>query len=92
MQEYELAVRAFMKARMIRESSIGDENIENAITFNNLGCALHQNGNLFAAENCYMFAITILDIHLGTMHAMTMNVNVNYDIVGKTQSIKTKSK
>lgn len=41
MQEYELAVRAFMKARMIRESSIGDENIENAITFNNLGCALH---------------------------------------------------
>ncbi|CAD8168648.1 unnamed protein product [Paramecium pentaurelia] len=77
MQEYELAVRAFMKARMIRESSIGDENIENAITFNNLGCALHQNGNLFAAENCYMFAITLLDIHLGTMHAMTMNVKRN---------------
>ncbi|CAD8150037.1 unnamed protein product [Paramecium octaurelia] len=77
MQEYELAVRAFMKARMIRESSIGDENIENAITLNNLGCALHQNGNLFAAENCYMFAITLLDIHLGTMHAMTMNVKRN---------------
>ncbi|CAK69928.1 unnamed protein product (macronuclear) [Paramecium tetraurelia] len=71
MQEYELGTR------MIRESSIGDENIENAITLNNLGCALHQNGNLFAAENCYMFAITILDIHLGTMHAMTMNVKRN---------------
>ncbi|CAD8081559.1 unnamed protein product [Paramecium sonneborni] len=77
MQEYELAVRAFMKARIIRESSIGDENIENAITFNNLGCALHQNGNLFAAENCYIFAITILEIHLGTMNAMTMNVKRN---------------
>lgn len=30
-----------MKARTIRENAIGDENIENAITFNNLGCALH---------------------------------------------------
>lgn len=41
MEEYELSARAFMKARILRENSIGDENIENAIIFNNLGCALH---------------------------------------------------
>lgn len=63
-----------MKARILRENSIGDENIENAIIFNNLGCALHQNGDLFAAENCYIFAIALFDIHMGPMDAMTMTV------------------
>lgn len=41
MQEYELSVRAFTRARALREAAIGDENIENGLTFNNLGCALH---------------------------------------------------
>lgn len=41
MEEYELSVRAFTKARMIREACIGDDNIENGLIFNNLGCALH---------------------------------------------------
>ena len=36
--------------------------------------SLHQNGDLFAAENCYIFAIALFDIHMGPMDAMTMTV------------------
>lgn len=41
LKEYELALRAFMKAKELRENSIGSENIENAVIYNNMGCCMH---------------------------------------------------
>ena len=37
-EEYELATRAYLKAREIRESLLGIESVDTATVFNNLGC------------------------------------------------------
>lgn len=75
--EYELAARAFIKAREIRESFLGDENVENGLIFNNLGCALHQLGEYFSAETCYLFAVTLFEMHFGPIHEITLTAKRN---------------
>ena len=39
MEEYVLALRCFLKARNLRESLIGEDTIDTASVYNNLGCA-----------------------------------------------------
>ena len=56
----------------MRNESIGSENIENAIIYNNLGCCLHQMSEFFQAEVCYEFALALFDLHLGVYHESTM--------------------
>lgn len=41
MQEYEFAIRCFLKARERRECTIGGDNVETASTYNNLGCCFN---------------------------------------------------
>lgn len=39
MEEYELSIRALLKAKLIREELLGVESIESALIYNNLGCS-----------------------------------------------------
>ena len=77
MKEYELALRAFMRAKELRENSIGTENIENAVIYNNMGCCMHQMGKFFDAETCYLFSEALFEMHLGCFHDRTTNVKRN---------------
>jgi tetratricopeptide (TPR) repeat protein len=38
MEEYELSLRCFLKAREIREKFVGEDTVDTATVYNNLGC------------------------------------------------------
>lgn len=40
MEEYELSLRCFLKAREIREKLHGVEHVDTAASYNNLGCCM----------------------------------------------------
>jgi tetratricopeptide (TPR) repeat protein len=60
-EEYELALRTFLKAREIREKLLGVEHVDTATTFNNLGCCMFMLDRYQEATAYYTISQTIYE-------------------------------
>ncbi|KAL4463410.1 hypothetical protein ABPG72_017131 [Tetrahymena utriculariae] len=76
-EEYNLALRSFLKAREIRELSIGADNMETATIYNNLGCCMLKLNRNLEAITYFEIAYAIFDLELGQFHIRTSTVQRN---------------
>lgn len=81
--EYELAARCFLKAKEIREKSIGPDTADTASVYNNLGCCLIKLERNAEAFKLLRLAETIFQAELGTFHERTLTAKRN-----KTKSVR----
>jgi len=58
-------LRSYLKAREIREVSIGGDNIETATVYNNLGCCMLKLNRNLEASSYFEIAEAIFDLELG---------------------------
>ena len=96
MKEYEWALRAFEKAKIIREENIGGDTIDTATVYNNLGVVAFCLESYLPANGYFMMAYEIYKNLLGINHMRTMlvkknliklrNLNFNKDVDFKTLS------
>eukprot|EP00929_Paragymnodinium_shiwhaense_P026851 TRINITY_DN15875_c1_g1_i1.p1 TRINITY_DN15875_c1_g1~~TRINITY_DN15875_c1_g1_i1.p1 ORF type:complete len:997 (-),score=228.43 TRINITY_DN15875_c1_g1_i1:403-3393(-) len=73
----DVAARSLIRARKIREKTIGGDTIETATTYNNLACCLHALGRLVEANILLQLASEILTALAGDTHPRTQAVMRN---------------
>ena len=78
MEEYELALRCFLRARELREGAIGGDNMESATVYNNIGCCMLKLGRGLEAATYFELAYAIFDLEIGQFHVRTSTVARNY--------------
>ena len=83
MEEYELASRAFLKAREIRESVLGLEHVQTASVFNNLACCYFMLQRSQEALGYIEIAEVVLDTELGAHHERTMTSRNNFKKISR---------
>lgn len=76
-EEYELATRAFLKAREIREPLLGIESVDTATTMNNLGCCFFMLDRNKEALSYFKICYAIFQAELGTFHERTQTAFSN---------------
>ena len=96
MQEYEWALRAYEKAKMVREEIIGGDTIDTATIYNNLGVVAYCLESYLPANGYFMMAYEIYKNLEGINHMRTIlikenlqklrNLNYNKDVEFKTLS------
>ena len=96
MQEYEWALRAYQKAKMIREEIIGGDTIDTATIYNNLGVVAFCLESYMPANGYFMMAYEIYKNLEGINNMRTLlikenlqklrNLNYNRDVDFKTLS------
>ena len=96
MKEYEWALRCYIKAKMIREETIGGDTIDTATIYNNLGVAAFCLESYLPANGYFMMAYEIYKNLMGINHMRTIiikenlsklkNMNFNKDVEFKTLS------
>lgn len=59
MEEYELSLRCFLKARELREKFIGEDTVDTATVYNNLGCCFMTLGRNREAMGYFKIAAAI---------------------------------
>lgn len=70
-EEYEMALRCFLKSREVRESLYGIEHTDTACTFNNLGCCMHMLERNHEALAYFKLAEAVFEAELGPYHNRT---------------------
>ncbi|CAD8089476.1 unnamed protein product [Paramecium primaurelia] len=78
-EEYDWALRAFLKAREYRENSIGVDTVDTATVYNNLGCCMYMLERNKESYGYFKLAHAILESQLGQFHPRTLTAarNIN---------------
>ena len=77
LQEYNWALRSFLKAKKIREETIGGEAPDTAATYNNLGVVAYCMESYLPAKGFFKLAYEIYKSLLGLTHPRTMLIKSN---------------
>ena len=77
LQEYDWALRSFLKAKNIREETIGGETPDTASTYNNLGVVAYYMESYLPAKGYFKLAYKIKKKILGLTHPRTMLIKSN---------------
>ena len=77
LQEYNWALRCFLKAKKIREETIGAETPDTAATYNNLGVVAYCMESYLPAKGFFKLAYEIYKSLLGLTHPRTMLIKSN---------------
>jgi tetratricopeptide (TPR) repeat protein len=77
LQEYDWALRSFLKAKIVRESTIGGEAPDTASTYNNLGVVAYYLESYLPAKGYFQLAYEIYKKLLGLTHPRTMMIRSN---------------
>ena len=76
-QEFEWALRAYVKAKLIREDTIGGDTIDTATIYNNLGVVAYCMESYLPANGYFNLAYEIYKNHFGVNHPRTILVKGN---------------
>ena len=97
MQEFEWALRAYVKAKIIREYTIGGDTVDTATIYNNLGVVAYCMESYLPANGYFQLAYEIYKNLFGINHPRTMlikgnitrlnHLNYNKEIQFKTLSL-----
>ena len=97
MQEFEWDLRAYLKAKIIREDTIGGDTIDTATIYNNLGVCAYCMESYLPANGYFQLAYEIYKKIFGINHPRTLlikgnltklnNLSMNKDIQFKSLSI-----
>ena len=77
LQEYDWALRSFLKAKKIREETIGGKTPDTASTYNNLGVVAYYMESYLPAKGYFKLAYEIYKKILGLTHPRTMLIKSN---------------
>ena len=77
LQEYNWALRSFLKAKKIREETIGGETPDTASTYNNLGVVAYCMESYLPAKGFFKLAYEIYKALLGLTHPRTLLIKSN---------------
>ena len=77
LREYEWAFRCFLKAKDIRENSIGGDSPDTASVYNNLGVCSYYMQAFYPAKAYFQVAYEIYKQTLGTFHQRTLLIKQN---------------
>ena len=77
LQEYNWALRCFLKAKKIREETIGGETPDTAATYNNLGVVAYCMESYLPAKGFFKLAYEIYRSLLGLTHPRTLLIKSN---------------
>ena len=77
LQEYDWALRCFLKAKKIREDTIGGETPDTASTYNNLGVVAYYLESYLPAKGFFKLAFEIYKKLLGLTHPRTLLIKSN---------------
>ena len=77
LQEYNWALRSFLKAKKIREETIGGETPDTAATYNNLGVVAYCMESYLPAKGFFKLAYEIYKALLGLTHPRTLLIKSN---------------
>ena len=96
-QEFEWALRAFTKAKLIRENTLGGDTIDTATVYNNLGVVSYCMESYLPANGYFNLAYEIYKKSFGVNHPRTLlvkgnitklnHLNYNKDIQFKSLSL-----
>ena len=78
LQEYSLSLRAYLKAKDIREECLGGNTVDTATTYNNLGCCMLALGRYQEAKAYFMLSHAVLQMELGPTHERVLTVMFAY--------------
>jgi len=87
--DYKWALRCFLKARDLREITLGEDSIDTATVYNNIACCLHQLERINESFSFIELSHAILEEGLGPFHYRTTTALRNLAKVKKS-SFKTK--
>lgn len=89
LQEFEWALRAFLKAKIIREETIGGDTIDTATIYNNLGVVAYCMESYIPANGYFQLAYEIYKKLFGINHPRTILVKAN---IGKLNQLNFNKK
>ena len=84
MEEPAWALRLFLKARKIREETLGGDTVDTATVYNNLGCSMFMLERNEEAKAYFELAQAILECDLGPQHERSLTAARNVSKVNKT--------
>ena len=84
MEEPAWALRLFLKAREIREDTLGGDTVDTATVYNNLGCCMYMLERNEEAKAYFELAQAILECELGAQHERSLTAARNCKKVNRT--------
>ena len=84
MEEPAWALRAYLKARAIREATLGGDTVDTATVYNNLGCCMFMLERNEEAKAYFELANAILECELGAQHERTLTSKRNIAKINRT--------
>lgn len=84
MEEPVWALRLYLKAREIREATLGGDTVDTATVYNNLGCCMMALERNEEAKAYFELANAILECELSPNHERTLTTARNIDKVKRT--------
>ena len=84
MEEPAWALRLYLRAREIREDTLGGDTVDTATVYNNLGCCMFMLERNEEAKAYFELANAILECELGPQHERTLTSARNISKVNKT--------
>ena len=75
------ALRCYLKAREIREATIGGDTVDTATVYNNLGCCMYMLERNEEAKAYFQLSNAILDMELGPNHERTITVSHLFKLI-----------
>jgi len=84
MEEPAWALRAYLKAREIRELTLGGDTVDTATVYNNLGCNMFMLERNEEAKAYFELASAILECELGPSHERTLTAMRNIKKINRT--------
>ena len=84
MEEPAWALRCFLKARTIREATLGGDTVDTATVYNNLGCYMFMLERNEEAKAYFELANAILECELGPHHERTLTSARNINKIKRT--------
>lgn len=84
MEEPAWSLRLYLKAREIREQTIGGDTVDTATIYNNLGCCMFMLERNLEAKAYFELANAILDCELGPQHERTLTSHRNIQKINRT--------
>lgn len=77
MEEPKWALRAYLKAREIREERLGGDTVDTATVYNNLGCCFLTLDRNQEAHAFFELSAAIFEVELGSQHERTLTASRN---------------
>jgi hypothetical protein len=84
MEEPAWALRLFLKAREIREATLGGDTVDTATVYNNLGCCMFMLERNQESKAYFELSNAILECELGPQHERTLTSKRNMLKINRT--------